>query len=87
MNGRFNFYLDLIERVLWTFAQAAGGTWLASSVIPSETLMDLAASDRLSIAAGAGVIAIVKVLAASKLPWTASSSGSTLPANVDPPQG
>jgi hypothetical protein len=82
---RKTFYLDLAERALWTFAQSVAGTWLASSVVATTALMDLAASDRLSIALGAGLVSVAKVLVASQLPWTATNSGSTLPAALDPP--
>lgn len=82
---RLAFYLDLLERAAWTFAQAFGGTYLASLVIATPALADLASTDRLSIAAAGGVIAVIKVIIASRLPWTADDSGSTLPASVDPP--
>ena len=85
--NRLSFYLDLLERSVWTFVQAAGGTYLASTVVASTALMDLAATDRLSIAVGSGVLAVLKAVVSSRLPWTAANSASTLPAEVDPPAG
>lgn len=70
------FYFDLLERSLWTFAQAFLGVWIASGAFSAEVWQ----------AAGvAGLIAVAKALIAPRLPWTASDTASTLPAAVDPP--
>lgn len=83
--NRLQFYLDLLERSVWTFVQTTGGTWIASSIVGTTALMDLAATDRLSIAAAAGVVAVVKGVIATQLPWTAQNSASVLPEELDPP--
>lgn len=72
------FYYDLIERTLWTGAQAALGFWI-----------DYEASGEFTYrgALYAAGIAIAKALLVNQLPWTAPNSASTLPAEVDPPAG
>ena len=77
MRNRRTFYLDLLERSVWTFAQAFAAVLIASGV-------DLAAQDasivnKAAMAAIAGGIAVLKSLLANQLPWTAESSASTLP--------
>lgn len=91
MTVKSRFYLDLLERTLWTFAQTFAGTYVADE-LPflsdgvREALEQMGATGRLSIAAGAGATAVLKALAVNKLPWTDNASGSSLPEEVvDPP--
>ena len=76
--GRKRFYLDLLERVGWTFVQAFAAEGIASGSFNGFSF---------EVALWAGVIAIGKVLVANKLPWTANDSGSSLPREMDPPGG
>lgn len=83
--NRKTFYLDLIERSVWSFAQGFAGCYVG--VLFVDSLNDLPTTARLSVATGAGVVAVMKGLVANKLPWTATDSASSLPAEVDPPAG
>lgn len=92
MTVKARFYLDLLERAVWTFVQTFAGTYVADE-LPflsdgvREALEQMGASGRLSIALGAGAAAVLKALAANKLPWTDNASGSSLPEEVvDPPK-
>lgn len=82
MKNRKAFYFDMLERALWTFVQAAAGTWVGDAI----TDVSLPWRSKLAIATGAGGIAVVKSFMAAQMPWTAVDSASTLPASVDPPQ-
>lgn len=82
-----NFYLDLIERSGWSFAQGFVGSYAGEAFIEAVTSAGFALSvtERFSIALGTGLAAVAKCILAVKLPWTASNSASTLPAENDPP--
>lgn len=73
---RTTFYWDLLERTLWTAIQAAAAVLI-------ETGVDDFAG--WPVVRNAAIIAVVKAIVANQLPWTASNSASTLPAEVDPP--
>lgn len=77
MKGRKEFYLDLLERVVWTFVQGFAAVWVLTGEF-----------DMFALKAGAiaGGMAVGKSLIANKLPWTANDSASTLPEAVDPPK-
>lgn len=70
------FYKDLLERVLWTFVQAAGAEWLITQSLNDTTF---------KIAGIAGLVSVVKCLIGTQI--GASNSGSWLPAREDPPAG
>jgi hypothetical protein len=74
--SRKTFYLDLAERSVWTFVQAFAAVWLVTQNFDMTNL---------KVAAAAGGVAVLKALVVNKLPWTATDSASTLPADVDPP--
>ena len=82
-----NFYLDLIERSAWSFAQGFAGTYVGAAFL--DLVVDigftLSVSQRFSIALGTGTAAVAKCILAVKLPWTADNSASSLPAENDPP--
>lgn len=80
---RSTFYLDLLERTLWSFVQGFAGGYVG--VLFVDSLNDLPTSARLATAAGTGIVAVMKGLVVNQLPWTATNSASTLPAEVDPP--
>lgn len=80
---RTTFYLDLLERTLWSFVQGFAGGYVG--VLFVDSLNDLPTSARLATAAGTGIVAVMKGLVVNQLPWTANNSASTLPAEVDPP--
>lgn len=67
------FYADLAERSLWTFVQAFAAVWIVTGEFDATTL---------KAAAVAGVIAVVKALAASRVGQ--HNSASTLPESLDP---
>lgn len=69
--SRKNFYLDLLERLGWTFVIAAASELIVSQSFDLRTL---------KYAATAGGLSALKSLGANQLPWTASNSASTLPA-------
>lgn len=71
------FYFDLLERTAWTFVQGFAAEWILSGTFDARGL---------KFGAVAGAIAVAKSVIASKLPWTAKDSGSTLPEHIDPPQ-
>ncbi len=72
------FYLDLLERSVWTFVQAFAAFWITDGVL------DLGmALDELAIAAAvAGGLAVAKGLASTRLPWSDSNDASTLPSGA-----
>ena len=72
------FLYDLFERSLLTFVQGFLAAWLVTGDFDQASLQ---------IGLAAGAIAVAKCLIAVQLPWTASNSASTLPAEVDPPAG
>jgi hypothetical protein len=76
-HARKAFYADLIERTVWTAAQAGAAALLAAGF----------GMEAAKVAGIAAILAIVKALAAAQLPWTAQGTASTLPAGVDPPVG
>lgn len=63
MTTRRAFYVDLLERSLWTFVQSAAAAWLT----PVDALQDLPASAKLAAAGTAGLLAVVKSLAAGNM--------------------
>lgn len=75
--SRKTFYLDLIERAAWTFAQGFAAFWIVTGSVDGPTL---------KAALVAGGISVAKSLLSNQLPWTAADSASSLPAHVDPPQ-
>ena len=54
-------FLDLLERSLWTFVQAAAATFLSDDVFGS---VDLTLGEKAEIAALAGGVAVAKCLLA-----------------------
>lgn len=52
------FYVDMAERVLWTFAQGFLAEWLVTATLDLQTL---------KVAAGAGLISAAKCLLASRV--------------------
>jgi hypothetical protein len=75
MGGRF--YLDLLERTVWTFVQGFCAEWILSGDFDARSL---------KYGAIAGALSVAKSLVSNRLPWTANDSASSLPAEVDPPQ-
>ena len=69
MRDRKKFYLDLLERVVWTAIQSAGAEWLATGM-SFDALT-------LKVAGGAAVASVVKCLVASRV--GDSSSAAALP--------
>lgn len=82
MTNRKKFYFDLLERSAWTFVQALGMTFLVDN---ASSDLSVTFKTKLTMAATAGGIAVLKSLVVNKLPWTADNSASTLPESVDPP--
>lgn len=76
MPSRRAFYLDLLERAVWTFAQGFAAFWIVTGDVDGPTL---------KAALVAGGISVAKSVIANQLPWTATDSASSLPAQVDPP--
>lgn len=76
MKKRAVFYFDLLERTAWTAVQAAGAVLLETGIDDFNGW---------AVVRNAAILAAVKALVVSKLPWTASNSASTLPASIDPP--
>lgn len=83
MKNKAAFYLDLLERSVWTFIQAFAAQLIASGIDLAGT--DLSIGQKASVAAIGGAIAVLKALAVNRLPWTAVDSASTLPEAQDPP--
>lgn len=81
---RTTFYLDLLERTVWTFLQTFAATLVASG-LDVAPVTNLSIGQKATVAAIAGAIAVLKSLVVNQLPWTAENSASTLPAEVDPP--
>ena len=67
-------YVDLLERVVWTFLQSALAVWVASEA-------DLFGPTTLKVAAVAGAIAAAKCLLAFQI--GAPTTAATLPAGPD----
>lgn len=82
---RLSFYADLLERTLWSFIGGFAGGYLGGAI--SGQVADLSTSARMSIGLGAGIVSVLKGLAAVQLPWTAPNSASVLPEKFDPPTG
>lgn len=82
---RSTFYLDLLERTGWTFVQAFAAQMIASGLDIADPLTNMSISQKATVAAIAGLVAVFKSLIANQLPWTAANSASSLPAEVDPP--
>lgn len=74
--SRKTFYLDLLERSLWTAVQAGVAVLIETGIDDFKGW---------AVIRNAAILAVVKALAVNKLPWTATNSASTLPAEVDPP--
>jgi hypothetical protein len=72
MNVKVNRWLDLLDRVGWTFLQAFAGTMLVLGFNDWE--------DSLKASAAAAVIAVVKVLAAQQA--GSNDLGSAVPGQV-----
>lgn len=85
MKDRSAFYLDLFERSAWTFVQAFAAQIIASGLDVATPITNLSLSEKALVAVIAGAVAVFKSLVVNQLPWTASNSASTLPAEVDPP--
>lgn len=73
---RIQFYLDLLERSVWTFAQAFIGSWI---VLEGADFDSIFTEDVLKVALVAGAIAVGKAILSTKLPWANSETASTLP--------
>lgn len=78
MKNRKTFYLDLLERSVWTFVQAFAAQLIASGLEFTQTITDLSIADKAAIAAVAGGVAVLKSLVANQMPWTADDSASSL---------
>jgi hypothetical protein len=80
---RERYIRDLIERVLWTFAQAFAATLLASGFFEIDNVTDVSILQKAGIAGIAAVLAVIKGLVATKVgsPYTAA----TLPAQAETP--
>lgn len=65
-------YLDLLERVLWTFAQGFAAEWIVTQSIDGQTL---------KVAAVAGAVAAVKCVLAFQV--GSGNTAATLPAGPD----
>lgn len=76
--SRKTFYLDLLERVAWSFIGGFAAAWIVIGEFSDEALQ---------IGLTAGAVSVAKGLVVNQLPWTADNSASTLPAEVDPPAG
>lgn len=74
--SRRQFYADLLERVLWTFVQAAGAEWVVTSSLDSGSL---------KIALVAGLVSVAKCLVATQI--GASNTAATLPVTTDTERG
>lgn len=70
------FLIDAAERVGWTFAEAAAGTVVGSTVLNFSVARAAAISGMVAVAA------LVKVTAAARL--GRKDSAALLPASVDP---
>jgi hypothetical protein len=67
------WYLDALERVVWTALQV-----LAAEVIVLREVS-------WEVVGTAALIALCKAVIAVNLPWTAEDSASSLPQSLDPP--
>lgn len=85
--SRRTFYLDLIERTVWTFLQAFAAQLIASGIEISDAITNMSIGDKAMVSVVAGGVAVLKSLVANQLPWTAQNSASSLPEGVDPPAG
>lgn len=70
------FYLDLLERVLWTFVQGAAAEWIVTTSIDEQTF---------KVAAVAGAVAVAKCLLATQI--GASNTAATLSVADDTEKG
>lgn len=70
------FYLDLLERVAWTFVQGGAAEWIISSNLDATSF---------KFAGVAGLIAVAKCLLATRV--GASNTASTLPLAEDTEKG
>lgn len=81
MGVKARFYLDLLERSLWTGVQtflgamAVDGIWLQA---------ELTTEAKLKIALGAALVAVAKCVLSTQLPWTRSNTASSLPSDSEP---
>lgn len=82
MREKLKFYLDLLERTVWTGIQTFGG----SEVIENWFLghRDLSTKLQFQIALGASALAMLKGLVSAKLPWAKDGTASSLPKTVEP---
>lgn len=71
------FWKDTIERVFWTFLQAFAGALIADNVLSS---VSLSFWHKLEIAAIAGVVAVLKAVAAGTIGPQPPPGGSRTPA-------
>lgn len=83
--SRKTFYLDLLERTVWTFLQAFAAQMIASGLEVADGITNLSIGEKLVVSLIAGAVAVLKSVMVNQLPWTATDSASTLPAEVDPP--
>lgn len=72
-----NAFLDMLERVFWTFVQTFIGVLIASPVFDN---LGVGYQDALKIGLFAGLAAVAKVVLAYAL--SKSSGGSSLPAST-----
>jgi hypothetical protein len=70
------FYLDMLERVVWTFIQGFLAVWIVTGDLDGETL---------KVAAVAGAVSVAKCLLATQV--GAGNTASTLPAGPDTDKG
>lgn len=76
---RKRFYADLLERVLWTFVQAFGATYL----VDAAAVVGLDGGDKVKIALTAAGLAVLKCLGATQI--GAGNTAATLPEAKDTP--
>lgn len=72
MRNRKEFYLDLLERALWTFVQGFAAAWLVTSELTTAALM---------VGVVGGLISVAKSIVAKGV--GDKESASTLPKSKD----
>lgn len=81
MSARIRFYLDLLERSVWSFVQGFAGSMLIDGWLDR---MALSTSEELMVGVGVGALAVAKCILSTQLPWSRSTTASSLPFQVEP---
>ena len=81
MGSRAKFYLDLLERSIWSGVQGFFGAMLVDGWLDK---VKLSTEEQLWFAAATGGLAVAKCIVSAQLPWAGRDNASSLPATVEP---